>query len=86
MELQGTFPVFLAEKLSLVGGNCNQIQCLSLAHCWGYSPTGVCGYLPLTLGQESLWNGDDPFCACLHGWALAKEVLMETGLQENKGE
>ena len=26
------------------------------AHCWGHSWTGVCGYLSLSLGEESLWS------------------------------
>lgn len=87
MELQGTFPLFSPEKLSLGG----QTQSLWSepksvpAYCWDHSPTGIYVWLSslhpragVTLEwQWPLW--------LLLWWALAMEVLMETGLQENTG-
>ena len=40
------------------------------AHCWGHSQSGVCGYLPLSLGQDSLWSGVGPCMGYLHSARL----------------
>lgn len=63
------------------------------APCWGYSHNGLCGYIPLVPGQESLWSGVVSCCGCLYmsgfwhhiRWALPKGVLDGTGLQGNVG-
>ena len=34
----------------------------------------VCGYLPLSPGQESLWNDTSPFPGCLQG--VLQEKLL----------
>ena len=47
---QYTFFVLSPEKLSLIGRACSQARCLPTAHCWGYSQTGVYGYLHISPG------------------------------------
>lgn len=65
-ELQGTLPPSCPKRLLLVGGAYSQTRCLPSAHCWGCSWIGMCGYLPLSPGQESLWSGAGPCQGCLH--------------------
>ena len=38
------------EILLLVGGACSQTSCMLLAHYWGHSMGGVCGFLILRSG------------------------------------
>lgn len=74
------------KKLSLVGMAFSQDCCLPPAQCGGLSGTGVCGYLPLSPGQESLWSGACPCPGCLHLTRLvapAKGILEGPGKQEN---
>ena len=49
-QVQGDFPVWSPEKLSLVGGACNQTKCPPPAHCWDHSGL-LCGKLPLAPGH-----------------------------------
>lgn len=44
--------------------------------CWGYSQTGVCGYLLLSLWQESVWSGMGLCWGCLQG-VLGQEQLLK---------
>lgn len=63
-KFQGNFPMFPC--VMLVDGVYRQTRCLSIAHYWGCHQTGVCGYLSLSMKQESLWSGADPCWGCLH--------------------
>ena len=50
-------------------------------HYWGYSQTGVCGYLLLSLGHESLWSGIGLCQHCLHTAShVALYPMLQTGL------
>ena len=75
-ELWGAFTVLYPEKLSLVSGVCIQTRCLSPVHCLGHSLTGVCSYLPLPPGQQSLWNGAGSCWSCLHAASLVTLLWM----------
>ena len=67
-----------------------QNGCPPSAHCWDHSQTGVFGYPPLSIGQESLWSFISPIMSVCtlpdlwyhFGWNLAKEVLETTDLQK----
>ena len=50
-QTAGHFPYVAPEKLLVVGRSFSQTSCLPPAHCRGHSWTGVCGYLPLSLGE-----------------------------------
>jgi len=66
-QTAGCFPCVISWKaFFLVSRVCSQTKCLSPAHCWGYSWTGVCRYLHLSEGQESLWSCAGPCQGCLH--------------------
>ena len=84
IQVQGAFPVLSPEKLSLVDRACSQTSCLPLAHCWGCSLTGVCGYLSLSPGQESLWRGAGSCWGCLHT-AMLVAPLWRVASQECSG-
>lgn len=51
----------------------------------------MCGYIPISSGQESLWSGADHCWGCLilpglwhhFGWTLAKGILDGAGPQDN---
>ena len=81
------------EKLLLVGGACSHTRHLAQPTTKATVGLGVYGYLPLSLGQESLWSLLAPVrTACTlpglrhHiGWALAKGILEGASLHENAG-
>ena len=81
--------------------------CLLRSFCWGMGPivrlnipstllgpqTAVCGFLPLSPGQELLCSGADPCQACLHTamlvvllWMHSTRPGWEVGLQEAMGQ
>ena len=76
-----------------MGAACIQTRALPPAHCWDHNWPGMCGHLPLSLGQESLRSGTGPCRGCLHpaglvtpsGRAVAKTVLEGAGMQESTG-
>ena len=45
--------------------------------------TGVCGCLPLPLGQDSFWSGTGPRWGCFRPARLAAPVWMSSGPQGN---
>lgn len=65
----------------LCGQGLKSNRCLPQRVCWGCSPTGVCGYFPLSLEQTSLQSGAGPcWTVCGHVWAGA--VVGWLGLGE----
>ena len=66
------------EKLFWLGGACGQIICLPLGHCWCLIWTGVCGYLPFSLGQKVLWSGAVPCWCCLHSSRFVALLWMDS--------
>lgn len=64
--LQDIQPVLSSGKLSLLERTCIPTRCLPTAHCWTCSLIDMCGFLPLSLGQDSLWSGVGSFQDCLH--------------------
>ena len=54
-------------------------HCLFPAHFWGLNQTGVCGYLPFSLEEESLRSGPGPCQACLHTTRFVAPLLMGSG-------
>lgn len=76
-----------------MGGACSQTRCLPPAHCWGLDWTGVCGHLPFSPEQQSLWSEAGPCQNCLQTTRFVALPLMGSGecvlegvgLQENQG-
>lgn len=83
--------VLSSEWLLLVSGSCTGTRCLSPADFCSCSVIGVCGFPPLSPGQESVWWGAGLSQGCLDaaklgvlwccGWTAAEGVLEGVGAQ-----